>query len=376
VQSLRENKYFKGNRQGFAIVIVLLVTTLVIVLSLEFNYEMRVDANITLHSMDSLKAYYLAKSGVEAGIFVLRMDFKKDADNKKYVDYLNEQWNIPSVSIPLGKGSITGSISDESGKINLNYFIPEDMNKKKGKEESGDEQKMHIVRRVFEGLSVKPEEGADEIAHALLDWRGAIADDALDAYYSNLEESYFEHESFFEDTSELLLVKGITKDIYFQRKKSDMQKVSGELSGNGGKAKSKKKKEIKAFYSLGKLFTVYGENPDNNKYKININTAPKAVLRALHSEMDESLVERIAERQASSDPFASVAEVGKEEGLETVFNDQKDGLKGIKNIIDVKSYTFRIISTGRFGGISKTVEAIVYRSPSDGSINIKSWSVF
>lgn len=381
MQSLKNKKCLKSKSRGFAIAIVLLVTTLVIVLSLEFNYEMRIDANITMNAIDSLKAYYLAKSGIEAGIFVLRMDFNEDKNKNKYIDSLGEIWNIPSVSIPLGNGFITGSISDESGKINLNTFIQDEDGKKKqsGKSESKASQMMNLVRRILDNMPVKSDESPEEIAHAMMEWKGDLFDDdeALESYYSNLDESYESKWDFYDDTSELMLIKGINKDFYFQKQESGSEKVPQGLSDIKDNNKSKDKKENKkSFYSLEDVFTVYSDDPDNNKYKININTASREVLMALHSQIDESAVERIVDRQRSSNPFNSLQEVGKDDALIPVFEDEKDGLKGIKNIIDVKSYFFKLVSTGKSGNISKTIEAIIYRNPSDGSINIKSWAVF
>ena len=381
MQPLKKKEYLEDNRKGFAIAIVLLVTTLVIVLSLEFNYEMRIDANITINAMDSLKAYYLAKSGIEAGIFAIRMDFKEDKNKNSFVDSFGEIWNIPSVSIPLGNGFITGSISDESGKVNLNTFIQDEEGKKKqgGKSESKATQMMNVVRSILENVPVKSEESPGEIAHAMMEWKGDLFDDdpALESYYSNLDESYESKWDYFDDTSELMLIKGVNKDFYFQKKKSGIEKVPQGLSDIQNNDKSKNKKDSKkSFYSLEDVFTVYSDDPDNNDFKVNINTAPREVIRALHSQIDESMVERIIERQRSSDPFKSVQEAGKDQSLNAVFEDEKDGLKGIKNLIDVKSYFFKLVATGTSGNISKTIEAIIYRNPSDGSINIKSWAVF
>ncbi|RMF93355.1 MAG: hypothetical protein D6734_10250 [Candidatus Schekmanbacteria bacterium] len=371
MQSLRKDKNYYKEKKGFAIAIVLLVTTLVIVLALEFNYEMRVEASITMNSLDSLRAYYLAKSGIEAGIFIIRMDYKNDVKNKQFVDHLGEIWNIPSVSIPLGEGSIKGSISDESGKVNLNSFVVETAgNKKKGaKGESKSQQKINVVRRIIENFPVKPEESPQEIIHALTEWKGELFEDdeALEAYYANLKDSYESKWDFFDDMSELLLVKGITKEFYFQERKKTIENVGKSTPNN---------KKRNPHYTLEDVFTVYSYDPENNDYKININTAPKPVLRALHSQMDESAVEAIISRQQSGEPFKNVAEVGKIDELKPVFQDEKDGLKGIRNLIDVKSYFFKIVATGTYGDISKTIEAVVYRNPSNGSINIKSWAVY
>ena len=59
------------NNKGIALVITLLVLTLLIVLILEFNSGMRIEARAAANFRDDIKAYYLPKSGVTFAIAVL-----------------------------------------------------------------------------------------------------------------------------------------------------------------------------------------------------------------------------------------------------------------------------------------------------------------
>ncbi|MBI5373925.1 MAG: general secretion pathway protein GspK [Candidatus Schekmanbacteria bacterium] len=384
MRKIKKDKNKKGT-EGFALAIVLLVTTLVVILALEFNYEMRTNASIAANSMDDIKAYYAAKAGIAAGIFGLRADFKSDKDKNSFVDYKGELWATQNIAIPVGEGVTSGIITDEDGKINLNIFLEdegeddeEDQSKNKNTKKQGEdrlEQQQNVVKRILDSLPVNSN-NSDDIIHVMKEWSGISEEDpALTSYYSNLTVPYESKGNYFDDMTELLLLKGITKEFYFQMPESSdvLQVAAPSSSGGGGTGNTD---VVTAGKSLDKLFTVFTPYLDEEEAKININTAPREVLRSLHEDMDDSAVEAIISRQASSDPFKSMDDVKAEPALQNVYDDKPNGPRGIRHLLGMRSYYFRIKATGQVRNASKTIEAVVLRDPEKGSIDIRSWSVY
>lgn len=385
MREIKKDKSKKGN-EGFALAIVLLVTTLVVILALEFNYEMRTNASIAANSMDDIKAYYAAKAGIATGIFGLRADFKSDKDKNSFVDYKGELWATQNIAIPVGEGVTSGMITDEDGKVNLNIFLEdegeddeENQSKNKNANKKGEdrlEQQQNIVKRILDNLPVNSN-NSDELMHVMKEWSGISEEDpALTSYYNNLKVPYESKGNYFDDMTELLLLKGITKEFYFQTPESgDVLQVTQPSSASSGGGTGNPDAVV-AGKSLDKLFTVFTPYLDDEEAKININTAPREVLRALHEDMDDTAVEAIISRQVSSDPFKSMDDVKAEPALQNVYDDKPNGLRGIRHLLGMRSYYFRIKATGQVRNASKTIEAVVLRDPDKGSIEIRSWEVY
>lgn len=121
-----------------------------------------------------------------------------------------------------------------------------------------------ILSRLLERVFVLNPEAAAILARDLLDWRqfgeSQVKGFFSDEYYSNLEYPYSKKDANYETLDELLLVKGINKEIYEK---------------------------------LINYVTIYGEG------KVNINTASSEVLYALG--LDDSLADKVLEVRQGKD---------------------------------------------------------------------------
>ena len=88
--------------------------------------------------------------------------------------------------------------------------------------------------------------------------------------------------------------------------------------------------------------------------KINVNTAPKVVLKALDEDMDDIVVERITERRARR-PFEKVEDLVLIEGITF------DTLYRMKDLVDVRSAVFRVQATVRVGDVETTLDLVYDR---------------
>jgi type II secretory pathway component PulK len=137
-------------------------------------------------------------------------------------------------------------VVDEERKLNLNTVQP------------------LVLQRLIEIVAGLKPEDAKRLAESILDWRqwgeSQAAGFFSDEYYANLEHPYKKKDADYEVLDELLLVKGMTRDIYER---------------------------------LLPYVTVYGDG------KVNINTASGPVLYALG--LNETVVEKILIARSGKD---------------------------------------------------------------------------
>ena len=104
------------NQEGIALILALVVVALLAVLIIEFNYISRVESSIVRNWENERRAYYLAKGGVNFGIYLLKTDDPE-------TDSLIENWAAAIPPFPVDDGVVELEISDEDGKINVNKLI-------------------------------------------------------------------------------------------------------------------------------------------------------------------------------------------------------------------------------------------------------------
>jgi len=293
---------YKDNR-GIALIITLLILVLLVTLILEFNTSMRVEARNAANFRDTIKAYYLARSGITFARAVLEEDGKK---GYKY-DGPDELWaqNIPP--IPVGDGFVTVRITDEDSKINVNKLIT-------GFGMVSKTAMREWMVRFLEHMNVDT-----EIVDPIIDWLDRddreLLNGAESAYYEGLEDPYEAKNNLMDSLEELRLIKGINREIF--------EKISPFL-------------------------TVYSDG------WININTADKEVLLSLSDNMTEDMVEEI-ESYRKENPFKKKVDLKNNTSMD------QDLYNEISRFIDVKTNYFSIKSTGEVNGIKKTIHAIVKR---------------
>jgi len=174
-------------------------------LSLSFGVRQRAALLDRLSTLDAL--YPIAYSGVENAKSLL----KSDADTR--VDTLTDAWAGPSVkTVPMANGSfILGNgkqpgLVDEERKINLNTTNVE------------------ILSRLFQAASGLDREHSQEVAYCLIDWMdsdsffGHPQYGAEAPYYEDLRFPYTAKDKPYELLDEMLLVKGVTPELFEKMK--------------------------------------------------------------------------------------------------------------------------------------------------------------
>lgn len=202
-----------------ALLIVALVTTIAVSVSWRFNLSVVRNAN----RWHGSQARVHLEAAEQFALWGLREDLKNGQ-----VDSLMEQWAQP-VNSPSPLGMISGIMEDAHGRLNLNLMIAEKQPTGDNKPRKSRLELLSIQQRMFIRLLqlIPLEEGpldetrAMEIVDAIEDWidqgnEPIGTGGAESSYYENLDPPIFITNNEMSSVSELLLVKGMTPEIFKQ----------------------------------------------------------------------------------------------------------------------------------------------------------------
>jgi general secretion pathway protein K len=227
-------------------------------------------------------------------------------------------------------------ITDLAGHLQINSLVRKKSGEgkrglpAKGRNPENQAEKI-LYRLLLSGsFAVSSEMQAQQLVDALVDWMDA--DDresdngAEDSYYRSLDPPYGCKNGPIEFIEELLLVKGMTPDLLF-----------GTTTTKG----------------LADYLTVFGNNG-----KININTAPRLILKSLDPLISDDLIDRLDTFRRDARNAARLADP---EWYKNI-----DGWPGdiviYENMLTIESTYFQIIGTGRSDNLEKRMTAVVERT--------------
>lgn len=262
-RSPRRSRYLSlGSRAGSILIVTLWVLSLLSVFAVVLSYGVRQKLALSNRLEERSRARYAQEGAAYTALYELM-----NAEEGKTYDWLGDSWsNSPFTFKDKRIGDATCTVCytyldkaadtskkrygliDEERKINVN------------------KTDRHTLQRLLElGLGFE-EMDAQNISSAIVDWRDGDsalsipAGSAEDADYRNGEFPYEAKDADFDVPDELLLVKGVTPEVYEK---------------------------------INEYVTVYGSG------RVNINTAPRPVLLALG--LGREMVSRIEEFRAGKD---------------------------------------------------------------------------
>jgi general secretion pathway protein K len=321
---------FLRNSRGMALILTILIISLIVALTVEFNRFMRSDLHAAVNLRDGIKLGYVAKSGFNYALAVLLEDAAEGN-----VDSLHEAWADPKAlsensAAQFDEGRFEVKVSDHSGKIQINKLVKED-----GRNYNDDQK--GLLMRFLKSFGIDDEE-ADNIVDAIKDWIDADNEvtrfGAENAHYQALDKPYSCKNAPIEFLEELLLIRGITKELFYGTE--EKPGISDYISPHGDG-------------------------------KININTADRLVLSALSDEIkeDPEMVENMIKYRNDED-----------NNLKEINWDDRVGMRGVnynQGLLTTSSTHFEITSEGFKGAMSKRVTGMVERK--EGTLQIRSWKI-
>jgi len=271
------------NERGIALFIVLWVMALLAVIAGEFCYAVRTEANITRNFKEETQTYYLAVSGLSWAVENLVVRELTPGRAVAAADGEEPQEDVPlriNAALPpvdYGDGQFTVFVENESGKINLN---------KAG---------YPLLKMMLSRFEMSDAE-RNVIIDSIMDWRDKDKlhrpNGAEDEYYLALPSPYRCKNGDFTSTGELLLVRGITPEIFYGGLE-DMVSVYQD--------KEEAERDIqRPVWERRRAEQAVRRKPAFDFNKININSAPPQVLAAF-PRMTENAVQEIMKYREQKD---------------------------------------------------------------------------
>jgi len=232
--------------KGVALILVLWVMAILSVVALEFSFAMRTEINITNNHKEDLQRYAMAEGGAQRGITELiykhdtRLQQMRKTLSLEEIPSEQREWMADgrSYTLPFDQGSCKVRIMSEAGKININVASE------------------FMLRKVIGQLGLEGET-RDVVVDSILDWRDTNdfyrANGAENDYYLSLTEPYYCKNGNLDSIEELLLIRGVTPDLYHGKK--------GTPEGEEGSADRVGLKDIFSIYSPGEQVDINSATP-------------------------------------------------------------------------------------------------------------------
>jgi general secretion pathway protein K len=179
------------NRRGSALLAVLWLSAALAAIAFSLANTVRGETERTSVAVDGLRAYYLATAAVQrtlnymewAALFPAKRFYSPDSP-------------VLRLSFPDGEAAV--EVIPETARLNINTSQPENL------------------FRLIAALGVPPE-AARALTTAIVDWRTPAAGGTspFDGYYLSLSPSFRARHASFEEIEELLLVRGMTPELFY-----------------------------------------------------------------------------------------------------------------------------------------------------------------
>ncbi len=306
------------SESGFALILTLVVTALMVAILVEMIHQVYVDTSLSRGFRDGQQASILAESGVTGGAKLLQAGLS----GRSYTA-LTDRWATP-LKLDDEVGSLEITISEESGRINVNGLV----------QPNGEYEPFTLAALKRLGTRLKLQ---GDIWSAVADW--VDTDDmprsggVESSYYRTLKPAYSARNGKLMTVTELSLIKGITPETLDK---------------------------------LRPYLTIFSDQAGSPLATVNINTAAKEILAALDDRIDDRMAERIMEERRLQ-PFKSTGELSRVPGMDAIAT-------GMGGKISVKGNLFRITSVARVKDAGRTVEAVVRLS--GGTPEVLSWQEY
>lgn len=341
----------QSRQSGIALIIVMISVIVLTILAGGFAYSMKVEMRLAMNSRSFDELEWLGRSGMEYAKWILAEDMRLDPRDASFDIWAGGAGGMNTsnspiagiqlpVTVTLGKGEFTlQPMVDAERKININ------------------QANELLLQRVFTAM------GADAgeipiVISSILDWidpddmenlQGAESD-----FYLGMDPPYEAKNGPIDDLSELLLVQGVTPEMY--RGGSAGQYVLAR-DGLQGTSRFREQEEPMYQFGLADVFTAISSG------RLNGGTVDERTL-ALLPGMDDFLATQYIQMRAGPDGVDGT-EDDVPVDLSFIIPDPQVRAQ-TQAMLDIRSTTFEVRVTARMGGVSRDfVGVLVRNNPSD-----------
>ncbi len=349
-------------RDGVALLLVVVFIALLSAMIFSFLYEMEVDAVFTQNQGADFQARLAANSAVVNGIMVLAeqyADMLESGTPPVDSELDSSQWHLGVAFEPLNDATMRASIADEFGKINLNALLIY--------ENDQPTRNDPLINALREFFLMRDDSGYDPV-DAILDWLDYNDSDAEEPegaeteFYQGLENPYSCKNGPMTCIEELLLVKGITPELYFGDSEQEQAPLSEYLTVHGD-WRGRVNVNTARVEVIAAILGGYAGNPD-------LGAAEQIYEEARIAPMDNAgqLRQYVPERAVDANDSITPEEtsLGRRE------NTNRQNLRmlqrrrqneSIERMFRFNSNVFRIYGDGVADDTQVRVEAYVFREP-------------
>src|SRR5271165_935659 len=262
------------NRQdrGSALLAVLWLTAALSAIAFTVANSVRTETERTGTDVDSLKTYYLATGGVDRALLHILWGFTLD---QKYYKPLT-----PQLRFSFATGDALVEVIQESAKLNINT--------------ASAQQLTHLALEAG-----APPAQAEVIAAGIQDWRSPSPGGftQFDQHYLTLPSSFHSRHASFQEIEELLLVQGVTPDLFYG---GYVRNAEGNLVAHPGL-----KDALSVYGSLGPIDA--NSAPASVMVAIGISPQAAAAIVALRSAAPITSLDQLAPFRDSGPGFERLA---------------------------------------------------------------------
>ena len=319
-----------NDRRGFVLIAVLLVVVLLAAVLLEFNYETRMSVHLSDNCYRSQQALYAAEAGLNLAMAAIAQD--ASARPAAVERFLAGGTRVPVGGDAAADATCTVNVEAENGKLNL-LALKSSVGANLVFARPRVDQLLRLID-LLNARRVGPPIGYG-IVPAIIDWCDTDDDVTLlpfveaenegaeNAWYRQLAPPRRCKNAPLDSIRELLLVKGVTPDV---------------------------------FEDLSEFVTIYGDG------KIDINSAPALVIQCLSEKIDAAAAQAIIDGR----PYASLDQLAKVAGIAA------EMLPALGDVVTVKPEEpcYRIRATGTAGEFSREVSVIVKKNAQTGAVTV------
>ena len=297
--------------RGVALLTVLLGIALMTLIIVDFAMSAGLGFVSAANQANELRAYYLARSGLNVGLALLAQDERADVQSQNPVDTLDDVWALPYPPMTLQGGTVALSIVDETRKLSINSLVDPGSG-------APNAQAVQRMERLFTILDLNT-----NLIGGIVDWitpaNGSLSATGAD-YYMGLRPPYQPRYGPMPTIGDLQMVKGVDEAV---------------------------------FNRLRQFLTVMPEN------QVNANTASPQVLASLEPELtaNRKIVEEIVAARAIR-PFSKVTDLINDIPGVGPFSSR------LTQVLTTRSQFFTIVGMGTYAGARKMVAGTFHRETS------------
>jgi hypothetical protein len=322
---------------GFAVIIALVAVTVLTLLAGAFAYAMKIETKLAANTNDDEQFYWIGRGGVERACWWLSLEDPGYSSLQQYWaggpgDGLetNSPLAFESLSgFQIGEGTVSLHMEEQESKININWAPAPLL-----------QQVLTVQGADASAISV--------VSDSIQDWReqGQVARPAgaKSDFYLGQVPSYYCKNASFDNLDELMLVKGVTRDMFYGGSSNPSKTPFPEHHLGFG---HRPNEEPDYAFGLKDVFTPWSLG------QVNIFTADDNVLKCIFGDSpDVGAIEgRRNDEPPIRDPKMLLASVDP-----ALINSP------LLSYFTSKGSTYKVTATATIGSISHEYTAVVVRN--------------